>query len=307
MADGFHVCTYLMGAPGLEHTLHQGDISEPLEHVIMGHRRLADFRPGVEHLHAQPVFGVSPDVAFHPAVVLNDIAPHQCVIRAVRGLVEKLLAQGRLGIGRLGHDEQSAGVLVDAVHQSHLGIIRVKGLQVSQVPRHGIDERAVEIAGTGMHHHARGLVHHHQRVVFIDDVEGYFLGQHRRLVLGAVEHERDHVCRPHLVVALHRFAVDKDAPRVGRRLYAVSARMLHLVGEILVYTQRCLPAIHLHAPMLVELSVVAGDLPALHCQVVIVKQVYIFCDVCHCLSVVSLRVGSGLVLRLRLGGRGGGV
>lgn len=89
------------------------------------------------------------------------------------GLVEELLAKRCLGIGRLGYDEQAAGVLVDAVHKTHLRVVGVERLEVAQMPCHSVDERPIEVAGTGMHHHAGRFVDHHHIVVLIDDVERY--------------------------------------------------------------------------------------------------------------------------------------
>ena len=169
------------------------------------------------------------------------------------GLVEELLAKVGLSVRRLGYHEQSAGVLVYTVYQSHLGVVGVEGLHVSQMPCHGIDERTVEVAGTGMYHEACRLVDHHQHIVLIDNIEWYVLRNDGVVVSWTVEHQRYHIARPDLVVALHGLAVDMYEARIGSRLYAVAAGVLHVLGQELVYPQWCLPLVHLQFPVLVQL------------------------------------------------------
>ena len=135
---------------------------------------------------------------------------------------EELLAEGGLCLGCLGDDEQAAGVLVYAVDESYLGTVGVEVGHVAHVPCHGIDESAVEIACSGMHHHAGWLVDDHEDVVLIDDVEGYVFGVDGAVVLGNVEHEGDDVARAHLVVALDGTAADLYVARFGSRLNAVA-------------------------------------------------------------------------------------
>ena len=86
------------------------------------------------------------------------------------GLVEELLAKVGLRVRCLGYHEQSAGVLVYTVYESHLRVVGVESRQVSQVPCHGIDERAMEVAGSRMHHQPCWLVDNHQGLVLIDNI-----------------------------------------------------------------------------------------------------------------------------------------
>lgn len=86
-------------------------------------------------------------------------------------LVKELFAECGLGIGGLCHDEQSARVFVDTMDESYSGVVGIEGLEVAQMPCHGINERAVEVACSWMHDHACRLVDHQYVVVLIDDVE----------------------------------------------------------------------------------------------------------------------------------------
>ena len=116
--------------------------------------------------------------------------------------IEELLAQCRFGLGRFGYDNQPARILVDAMHQPHLRVVRIKVLDIFHMPSHRIDERSREITGTGMHHHSCFLINHHQLVILVDDIQWYIFCHNRRVVLRTVEHQRNRIARSHLVIAL---------------------------------------------------------------------------------------------------------
>ena len=222
VADVLHVGSYLMGAAGLEAAFDEGDVAELLDYAPVGDGILAYAGVGGGDCHAQAVLGVAGDVALDASLVGVEVAPDEAVVDAVSVVDEELLAEGSLCLRRLGDDEQAAGVFVDAVDEAYLGTVGVEGGNVAHVPCHGIDEGAVEIACSGMHHHAGGLVDDHEDVVLIDDVEGYVFGVDGAVVLGNVEHEGDDVARTHLVVALDGTAADLYIARLGSRLYAVA-------------------------------------------------------------------------------------
>ena len=66
--------------------------------MIMCYCRFAYAAVGTEHLHAQAVFGVSPDVTLYASVVFHEVTPHQGIITAVSGFVEKLCTEMALGL-----------------------------------------------------------------------------------------------------------------------------------------------------------------------------------------------------------------
>ena len=222
MADVLHVGSYLMGAAGLKAAFDEGDIAELLDDAPVGDGILAYAGVGSGYGHAEAVLWVAGDVALDASLVGVEVAPYEAVVDAVGVVDEELLAEGGLCLRRLGDDEQSAGVFVDAVDEAYLGTVGVEGGYVTHVPCHGIDEGSIEIARSGMHHHAGGLVDDHEDVVLIDDVEGYVFGVDGAVVLGNVEHEGDDVARAHLVVALDGTAADLYVARLGSRLNAVA-------------------------------------------------------------------------------------
>ena len=169
-------------------------------------------------------------------------------------LVEELQSQLGLGVGSLGYHQQTARILVYAMHQTHLGVVGVVALDIAQMPGEGVDQCTREVAHAGVNHEAGGLVDHHQLAVFIDHIEWYVLGLDRGVVARTVEHERDHIARAHAIIALHGAVVDMHKTGIGGTLYAVAARVLQLFEHILVYAQRLLTAVHDKSEVLVELG-----------------------------------------------------
>ena len=76
MADVLHVGSDLMGAPRLEDTLHQCDVTIAFKHLIMGDGRLSYLRIRREHLHPQPIFRITSDITFYPSLVLYKVSPY---------------------------------------------------------------------------------------------------------------------------------------------------------------------------------------------------------------------------------------
>jgi hypothetical protein len=78
----------------------------------------------------------------------------------------------RLRLNGLGHHHQTGGVLVQAVHDTgarHIDDVR-------HVVQQGVEQGAISVTGSRVHHQARRLVDHQDVVVFIDDVQLDVLG-----------------------------------------------------------------------------------------------------------------------------------
>ena len=174
-----HVCAYLVCPACLEPAFHERCIAEAFHHAVVRNGRLSNVGAGWEYCHAQAVFRVASYVSFYAPFVFREVCPYEGDVAAVGCLVEELQSEFRLGFGRLGNHEQSAGVFVYAVHQSDLRIVGVECLVVLHVPCYGVDERAREVAAAWMYDHSGRLVDHHEFRVFVDDVERYVFGVYR--------------------------------------------------------------------------------------------------------------------------------
>ena len=104
-----------------------------------------------------------------------------------------------------------------------------------------------------MHHHARRLVDNHQRIVFVHHIEWNVFGLDGRVVVRSVEHQRNHIARPYLVIAFHGAFVYVHETRVGGLLYAVTTGMLQPFCHKSVDTHGHLSLIHHYAQVFVQL------------------------------------------------------
>ena len=258
MSYVLHVGPDLVGAARFQPALHECGVAVALHDAPVGDGGLALIRLRREDRHALPVARVAAYVALYASLVVGQMAPHQRVVAAVGVVAEELLAQLALSLGRLGHDEQSARVLVDAVYQPHLRVVGVVGGQVAQVPGDGVDQRTVEVTHARVYHQSCRFVDNHQLVVLVDHVEGDVLGLNRGVEVWTVEPQGDDVARAHLVVALHGTVAYEDEARLGRLLDTVARGVLRVFGEELVDALRHLSPIHLYAQVLIELSVAFG-------------------------------------------------
>ena len=121
------------------------------------------------------------------------------------------------------------------------------------MPGNGVYQRLVPVAAARVHHEPGRLVHNHQLLVFIYDVERDVFRLYGVVVLGMVEHQGYYVERPDAVVALDRAVVYVHKPSIGSALYAVAAGVLQLFQQELVYSQRFLSFVHDNPQVLVKL------------------------------------------------------
>ena len=127
---------------------------------------------------------------------------------------------------------------------------------VFHVPGDGVDQSAAVVSVSGVHYQSGGFVHHHEVVVFIDDIERDVFGYDLVLVAWAIHHEGDDIHRLYLVTTLDGLAVGHDAAGFRGFLYAVSRGVRQSVEQVLVYAHHLLALVHDHAEVLVELRFV---------------------------------------------------
>ncbi len=252
MADVLHVGTNLMRASRFQATLDERGIAIALQHAVVGDGALAHVASGREDGHTLTVTRVTADVAFNKPRVFREVAPDQCLIAAVGVVVEELGTQLRLGIGCLGHHEQTAGIFVDTVYQSDARVVGVVAWQVAQMPGNGVDQRAVEIAHARVYHQSGRLVDDHQLIVLVNHIKRNVLRFNLGVIVGTVEHQGDDVAGTYLIVALDSLAVDLDETGIGSLLDTVARGVLQVLRHVFVDAYRLLPTVHFHAQMLIK-------------------------------------------------------
>ena len=252
VSDVVHMDADLVRASGLQHAFHEGDVAQALQHAEVGDGVLS-LRFVAADAEAQPVVGIPADRGVDGPAVFGDIAPDQGPVAPFDGMVEELAGQLDLGRVSLGYDQQSGGILVDAVDQQSHPFVVVFGVGLAaQVVGQGVDQRAAVVAVAGMDHHAGRLVDDQQFVVFIDDVErdGLRLDLHATPLVR--HHERDDVERADLVAGLDHDVVDADILGVDCQLHAVARCVGKMLRQILVDAYRALSAVGFQSEMLVH-------------------------------------------------------
>jgi hypothetical protein len=166
MPEVRHVHPYLVGASGVETDPEQGVVRQAPGHAVMGHGGAA----AGDHRHA----GARPGVPAHGCVhgAAGDDAPaHQGVVVARHAAGPQLGHQIGVRAQGLGDHQQAGGVLVEAVHDAGPG----QGAQFRAMAQQAVEQGAVAIARTRMHHQPGGLVEHQQFAVLVHQRQRNFL------------------------------------------------------------------------------------------------------------------------------------
>ena len=252
MPDVFHVHPDLMGSSGFEDAFHECDIAEALQDAVVCDGVFADARLRVKHRHLHSVSWIAGDVTLNASFVFFKVSPDECIVATSGCFVEELESEFCFCFRCFCHHEQAGGVLVDAVDESHGGVVRVVVRIVALVEGNGIDERSRVVPASRMHDQSGRFVDDHELVVFKDHVEGDVLGEDGVLIAWAVKEEGDDVARFHPIVALHRFPVGVDETCLCRLLNAVAGGVSEMVDEELVDSQQLLPFVCHETEMLIE-------------------------------------------------------
>ena len=131
--DILHVHPDLVRAASFELALHECYMGKVFNGMVVCYSMFAQVTVGKD-AHEQAVAQAAPNVALNGTVHLLHLAPHECHILALGGLVEELQSERGLGTRCLGHHEQSRSVFVDAVHQTHAGVGHIVVGIVLEVP-----------------------------------------------------------------------------------------------------------------------------------------------------------------------------
>ena len=124
------------------------------------------------------VCGMAAQGLVHRAGILFKGAVHHSAVLPGEGVGLNLLRQAGVGKVVFRHNQQAAGVLVNAVNDSRPGHAVDAGEGVAAVGQQRVDQCALLVARSGMDHHALGLVHHQQVAVLVDHLQGDGLGAH---------------------------------------------------------------------------------------------------------------------------------
>ena len=215
MADVSEMDANLVGSAGLRFAPDQGEIAEPLEDFVERHRGLAAVLEGANgHLLADGRMEADAPIDVI-AVALRD-AVDQREILLVHFAQLELERQASMGQVILGDHEQPRRVAVETVDDpGRFSPARVES--VSKWNCSAVDQGAAPVPLRRMRDHARGLVHHRQGLVLVDDLDrdvfrrGGHIGQFGEM-------DADLIAGPHPVRRLDRPPVDQHGLGVDHPL-----------------------------------------------------------------------------------------
>ena len=159
--------TNLVRATGFQLDPHMGVGTETLKHAVMTHRLLAAFH----YRHALALLAVTTDGRVNLAPGGDD-TDNDALIDPADTAALQLGDQLRLRLNGLGDHHQTSGVFVQAMHDPRTRYID----DVRYVVQQGIEQSAVGMPGSRVHHQAGRLVDDQDVIVFVNDVQGDVLG-----------------------------------------------------------------------------------------------------------------------------------
>src|SRR5688572_23790057 len=118
--------------------------------------------------------------------------PHHRPIRALYGMIKKLLGKLCKYVFSFGHDEQAGGIFVNTMYQAgpsdiagHMRKILSERTPMEEMVSQRIHQRSGPVLVSGMNHHTRRFIDHQQILVLENNIEGNilrnYLGVTRRL------------------------------------------------------------------------------------------------------------------------------
>jgi len=176
-----HVDAYLMRAPGFQSARDTGPQTAGKSAegfgLIMGDGMPS---PGPHHRHLETIVRRSGDVSINRPPVWLRHTPNECRVsalkRPVSAMIGELFAQGMVRkIGFCG-DQQSACILVDAVHDPWPPDTADPRQTVSAMMQQGVDQRSRPIARSRMHDQTGLFVDDDDMIVLKHDIERNILG-----------------------------------------------------------------------------------------------------------------------------------
>ncbi len=107
-----------------------------------------------------------------------------------------------------------------------------------------------------VNNHSRGLIYHHNVVVFVNYIERNIFGFYGIVVMRSIEQQRNHIARFHTVVAFYRLLINMHKTGFGCQLYAIARSSGQMNEKKFVDSQQLLPFVGNHSEMFVQLFVV---------------------------------------------------
>ena len=251
----FHMNTNLMCTPCFQNTFHKSYISQTFQYAIMSDGMFSHSRVG-HHCHLHPVSRIPGNITDDGSFILFYSSPYQSAILAFGRFIEELDSQICLGIRCFSNHQQARSVFINPVDKSDVRVVRIIIGVIFHMPGKSIDQRAMIIPVSRMHHQSGRLVDDHQIGVFINDIKGNIFRNNFIFITRTVHHHRDDIQRLHFIAAFHRFTVSHNKSVLGSFLDTVARSIDNTFEQIFVDSDHRLPFIHNHAEVFIKLGFV---------------------------------------------------
>lgn len=216
MPQMFQMDANLVRAPGFGAALEQAEFSVRGDHFPRGFRGTCAGPSGDGH--ALPVHRVPRDGAADDSGRCARLPAHHGQVGFLRRPFGKLPRQCGVGGIVLGHQNAAARVLVQTVHDTWPERM-ASGRKARGMVHHRVDQRALPMAGRGMHHQSGGLVQANQIFVLVNDFQRDLLGSRRSgCLVGRRFRGADFVAEAHGLRGARALAVDFDQSQGERFL-----------------------------------------------------------------------------------------
>jgi hypothetical protein len=168
MAQMRQVNADLVRAAGVKRAFDFRAMSALLQHAIVG---VGVASAGFQHRHFLPVHPMASDGLMTFARAAAEDAPAKRAINFSHGALGKGMGKPLMDFIRLGDQNQSARVFVQAMDKSAPFLSAPLGELLSVVMDKRVDEGSGPMTRSGMNHQAGLFVQREESVVFVDDIE----------------------------------------------------------------------------------------------------------------------------------------
>ena len=215
MPDGREVHAYLVRAPRDRMRLHERAPAERAVEAFDDPIVCKSSASSLDDGHLLALLRVPADGRVYLPLGVPYRPCRQRDVRLVDAALLHLAREAPVGRVRLRDDDEAGRVLVQPVHDAG-ALHAADARQVRHERQQRVHERAVRVPRRGVHREPRGLVHHDELIVLVDDADGDVL--RREVERRRRRHDdHDHVAAAHGSRRLHGAPVDGDAALARER------------------------------------------------------------------------------------------
>jgi len=205
----------LMGAPGARHAGDKAVIFVGRDHLVVRHC----FTPGggAASRHFLTLHRMAADGEIDGSLAMTGFPPDDGKVGFLHQTVCKLLGDRGVRLVILGHDDATAGLLVETVDNARTMFFR-SGREGDAVVQEGIDESTLLVSCSDMNNHSCWFVDHDQIIILVKDLKRNVLRTGSCGRFGRLFHDDEDIAGLHLIVTANGIPPEGDASRLDECL-----------------------------------------------------------------------------------------